>query len=64
MAIRLNSRGQVIRVHAYTTPMRKHGGDRQMFKTREMEALDAIPVAPVVYTGPGYIRRRKVQKSI
>ena len=64
MAIRLNSRGQVIRVHAYSTPMRKHGGDRQMSKTREIAALDEIQMLPVKYTGPGYIRRRKAQKSI
>jgi hypothetical protein len=42
--LKRNSQGQVIRVFTYSSPMRKHGGDRAQFNA--FAALDAIAHAP------------------
>lgn len=38
--LKRNSQGQVIRVFTYSSPMRKHGGDRAQFNA--FAALDAV----------------------
>lgn len=48
-----NARGQTIRVHSYSAPMRKHGGDSHQ------KPLPGMQAAPKV-AGPrvGLLRRR------
>jgi hypothetical protein len=41
--IRKNNQGQVIRVFTYSSPMRKHGGDRYIPQDATLGILDAIP---------------------
>lgn len=54
-----NSQGQVIRVFAYSSPMRKHGGDAQQHQDKTLAALDAVSKLPVKYDAPVRIRKGK-----
>jgi len=62
--LRVNSRGQVVRVFTYTSNpmMRKHGADRHERTDAVRVSLDAIASAPRTSRyGAGYILRRRAK---